>query len=395
MGWVTGFLLGRRKRLPQRLLAAQQQHADVIARDAERLCDLVVTRLVVVREHDRQAVLFRQRGQRGAHLVAALVDHQCIDAFDRLGLRRREFGRLVAEAQFAVAAPPQQIDAVIARDADHPRRKRLRRVVAVERRDKPARMRLAPRLQPARCLRAAEGTGRTPGRSSCGIPLRSRPSTRSLRHTHVRPEITVVTWIYARGGGKLQGSPGHPTTPPSRRTSVGRFGPCRHPREIGARHLLRVELLRCGAHPQQRLRHRHRRRGVALLRLVEAHRVDARDDVVAQIRRAQPCACSFATMRFTSPSISSSRAAQPSRSRRLAGSGLSPKRSTFLQERAVRAAREARRRARRRCRASAAPALRTPPHSPTRACAVASSRGCAPCGSPRGSCPSGCAPSRC
>ena len=48
-----------------------------------------------------------------------------------------------------------------------------------------------------------------------------------------------------------------------------------------------VEFLRRSRHARQRLCDRHRRRGVALLGLVEAHRVDARHHVVAQVRRAE------------------------------------------------------------------------------------------------------------
>src|SRR5690606_32076904 len=42
---------------PQRLLRAQDQHADVVASDAERGCDLVVARILVVREHERDSLL--------------------------------------------------------------------------------------------------------------------------------------------------------------------------------------------------------------------------------------------------------------------------------------------------------------------------------------------------
>ncbi len=55
-----------------------------------------------------------------------------IHSLHRFGFRCRALGRLVAQAQFAMAAPSQEIDAVIARNAHYPRRKRLRRVVPVE-----------------------------------------------------------------------------------------------------------------------------------------------------------------------------------------------------------------------------------------------------------------------
>src|SRR5206468_4520591 len=58
----------------------------------------------------------------------------------------------------------------------------------------------------------------------------------------------------------------------------------RHPGEIGVRYRAEVEIAGAGCHAGERLGERHRRLCVALLGLVEAHRVDAGDDVVAQVR---------------------------------------------------------------------------------------------------------------
>src|SRR5256885_7216184 len=58
----------------------------------------------------------------------------------------------------------------------------------------------------------------------------------------------------------------------------------RHPGEIGVRYRAEVEIAGAGCHAGERLGERHRRGRVALRRLVEAHRVDAGDDVVAQVR---------------------------------------------------------------------------------------------------------------
>src|SRR4029077_16640082 len=57
----------------------------------------------------------------------------------------------------------------------------------------------------------------------------------------------------------------------------------RHPGEIGVRYRAEVEIAGAGCHAGERLGERHRRLRVALPGLVEAHRVDAGDDVVAQV----------------------------------------------------------------------------------------------------------------
>src|SRR5205823_7686861 len=58
----------------------------------------------------------------------------------------------------------------------------------------------------------------------------------------------------------------------------------RHPGEIGVRYRAEVEIAGAGCHAGERLGERHRRGRVALLRLVDAHRVYSVDDVVAQVR---------------------------------------------------------------------------------------------------------------
>src|SRR5262245_52054847 len=70
-----------------------------------------------------------------------------------------------------------------------------------------------------------------------------------------------------------------------RRVSLGRHGG--HEREVVRAHGGQVEAARGRGHARECRAHRHRGRGIALLHLVEAHRVDARHDVVAQVRRAK------------------------------------------------------------------------------------------------------------
>src|SRR5690606_18798463 len=139
--WTTRALAGsslrfsfalRLHRPPQRLLGAQDQHADVVARHAERGGDLVVARVLEVGKHERDPVLVGERCDRGLELGRPLRRDQRTErrGFFRIDLDALDV--LVSEELRLFRSAPDDVDAVAARDGHDPRGERLRRIVAVE-----------------------------------------------------------------------------------------------------------------------------------------------------------------------------------------------------------------------------------------------------------------------
>src|SRR5690606_36794270 len=115
------------------LLRPQDQHADVIACDAERGRDLVVACFLVVGENERDSILLGQSGKRFADLADSFLRQQQAERGRALGGGVQPLDVLVREERRFFRPPAQEVDAIVARDGQDPALERLGRVVAAER----------------------------------------------------------------------------------------------------------------------------------------------------------------------------------------------------------------------------------------------------------------------
>src|SRR5688572_7012835 len=182
-------------------------------------------------------------------------------------------------------------------------------------------------------------------RTRCVVQDHCRPCSTQSRDSTAIASASGLTASEISHGASITGggeSRGVKATHAADYRSIRRLRPGGDPGKVGARYLLRVEAFRCRRHPGKRLRHGHRRGRVALLCLVEAHRVDARNDVIPQVGRSQPLRLKFRDdaldlrVDFTQPRSPGIAIAQRRRERTVA------KPIDLLEKRAVRTAAEAR-----------------------------------------------------
>src|SRR6267378_2912749 len=127
---ATSFLL--LQFLPQLLLASENQCRHVIPRQTQRPGNLVVAQFVEVCQHQRHTVLLLKLRQGRADIVAPLCGQQLTQRTRARRPRFRRIGTLQLEQASFRSAPPQQVDAVIAGNAQEPAREGKRRVVALQ-----------------------------------------------------------------------------------------------------------------------------------------------------------------------------------------------------------------------------------------------------------------------
>lgn len=94
------------------------------ARHAQRLRNLVIGLFVVRRQHERHAVLVRQGPDRGPHFLLTLAQEQEPERVDTVRGDGDPLGLFCPEDPRFRASSPEQIDAVVGGDAQHPARER-------------------------------------------------------------------------------------------------------------------------------------------------------------------------------------------------------------------------------------------------------------------------------